>query len=120
MLVTKEDYFEFSGIDLDIELRRAHTDNPSKAAEIFVKRVEEECHDFLRTHFFFEEIHEERFKKGVLHQIDYIRLNGEVGLDATESVKRIAPKAMEQFRLGGMCNISHPKSERLRKKNPWL
>ena len=31
--VTKKDYLDFSGIDLDIELKKGNYDNPTKAVE---------------------------------------------------------------------------------------
>jgi hypothetical protein len=106
--ITKDDYFNFAGIDLAIELRKANTDNPSKAVDIFLARVEDWCMDYLKQHYFFEpeEFHAEQFKKGVLHQIDYIRTNGDMSLDAANMLSKLAPNAFRQFQLGGMTNCS--------------
>ena len=44
----KKRLFRFpSGIDLDIELKKGNYDNPTKAVEIFIKRIQDWCKDYL-------------------------------------------------------------------------
>lgn len=105
MYITRDDYFKFSGIDLDIELKGTVTDNPGKVVQIFIERVEQYCLDYLKLHYFSEGFNEEYFKKGVLHQIDYIRRNSDLSLDYITRLKSIAPNALMQFKLGGMANV---------------
>ena len=115
--VTKKDYFDFSGIDLDIELKKSNTDNPSKAVDIFLKRVEDWCLEYLRFNYFVTDIDFDYFKKGVLHQIDYIRKNGDLSIHATENLKVLAPNAFRSFKMGGMCNTTLPRTYN---RNPWV
>lgn len=111
MYITKEDYFKFSGIDLALELKGTATDNPSNVVDIFLNRVEEWCMDYLKFNYGLqtEDLDVEQFKKGVLHQIDYIRRNGELSIDSANDAKVLAPNAFMVFRNVGMCNIVTPK-----------
>ena len=108
--VTKDDYFTFAGIDLAIELKKGNTDNPSMAVDIFLTRVEEWCLDHLNQNYRITPTSDEwdavYFKKGVLHQIDYIRRNGELSIEAANGLRLLAPNAFTQFQLGGMTNIA--------------
>ncbi|MFA6336271.1 MAG: hypothetical protein WCX48_12120 [Bacteroidales bacterium] len=108
--ITKDDYFSFSGIDLEIELRKGNTDNPSKAVDIFLQRVEDFCLDYLHQNYRITPTSDEwdavYFKKGALHQIDYIRLHGELSIDAANGMATLAPNAFTQFQLAGMTNIA--------------
>lgn len=115
--VTKQDYFDFSGIDLDIELRKSNSDNPSKAVDIFLTRVENWCLDYLEHHYFVNDIDEEYFKKGVLHQIDYVRRHGEISINTGSDIKVLSPDAFKAFKAGGMANTTLP---RVPRRNPWL
>ena len=81
MILTKEDYFEYSGIDLNLELRNMPTDNPSRAVDIFLKNEEQWLKDVL-VYFFdnteeqVENIPKDKMKRALCYQIDYIRRNG--------------------------------------------
>lgn len=107
--VTKKDYLDFSGIDLDIELKKGNYDNPTKAVEIFIKRIQDWCKDYLLFNYILseEDISEVYFKKGVLHQIDYIRRNGELTIENAENIRVLAPNAYMAFKMGGMCNTTY-------------
>lgn len=111
MYITKEDYFKFSGIDLAIELKGTATDNPSNVVDIFLNRVEEWCLDYLQYNYNLqiEKLDVVSFKKGVLHQIDYIRRNGDLSIDGANITRVLAPNAFMVFRNAGMCNIVTPK-----------
>lgn len=114
--VTKQDYFDFAGIDLDLELRGSATDNPSNAVNIFIRRIEDWCLDHLKENYLKDELDWNSkfdavaFKKGVLHQIDFIRRHGEVSIDYDTSNKVLAPNAYLAFKLGGMCNCNHERT----------
>ena len=62
--VTKQDYFDFAGIDLDLELKKSRYDNTGKAVEIFLKRMQEWMNDFIHTYYFNDTFDETAFKKG--------------------------------------------------------
>ena len=78
-------YKDFSGIDLGIELAGTNTDNPSDVVDIFLKRIEDWCLSYLASEYNMfptsEEFDSYSFhKRRLLHQIDYIRLNGEISV----------------------------------------
>lgn len=103
--VTKQDYFDFAGIDLDLELRKSNYDNQSRAVEIFIKRVENWMDDFLSTLFFNDTFDDDAFKKAVMHQIDYIRRNGDLSIQAVSQGSKLAPNAYTVLKRAGMCNL---------------
>lgn len=109
--VTKQEYLDFSGIDLDIELKKGNYDNPSKAVEIFIKRIQDWCRDYLVFNYMIkeEDFDVDAFKKGVLHQIDYIRRNGELTIENAEKIRVLSPNSFMAFKMGGMCNTTLPK-----------
>jgi hypothetical protein len=127
--VTKQDYYEWSGIDLALELKGSNYDNISDAVDIFLFRVETWCLDYL-THYYRVTITDPKdrqgnpifdvdaFKKGVLHQIDYLRRNGDLSIQAisiarntTSTAPLLAPNTLMVWKNAGMCNIAH--------KNPF-
>ena len=114
--VTAKDYFDFSGIQLEIELKGSNTDNPSRAADIFIDRVEQWCIDYLKFNYFVREFDEDAMKKGILHQIDYVRRHGDITLSSVE-IKMLAPSAFMAFKMGGMCNTTLP---RVPRRDPWV
>lgn len=114
MYITKDDYFSFAGIDLQLELKGTATDNPSNVVEIFINRTEKWLLNYLELNYAVTPSSDkwdlERFKEGVLHQIDYIRRNGDLSIQSASNIKLIAPNAYTAFKLGGMCNTALPKS----------
>lgn len=103
MYVKKQDYFDFAGIDLDIELRGGNVDNVSKKVEIFLKRTEEWLLDYLEMFYTFSRDNsdndENALKQAILHQIDYVLRNGD-----DDKVVVIAPKAFHVLKMAGLCN----------------
>lgn len=107
--VTKQLYLDFAGIDLDVELKKSNYDNPSKAVEIFIFRMQEWMNDFIHSNYFNENVFDdEAFKKAIMHQIDYVRRNGDLSLSAISSGTRLAPNAYQALKRAGMCNSWHP------------
>jgi hypothetical protein len=104
--VTKQEYFDFSGIDLDIELKKSNYDNTSQAVEIFIRRIQNWMLEYLEFNYFITEaeMDETLFKKGVLHQIDYFRMNGDMSIDATNKLRVLAPNAYSVYHRAGYCN----------------
>jgi hypothetical protein len=115
--LTKQDYYDFSGIDLAIELSGTNTDNPSDVVDIFLKRIEDWCLSYLSSQYNILPTSDEwdltQFKKGLLHQIDYIRLNGEVSVRAANNIKLLAPNAYREWKIGGMVNTALPRQRDL-------
>ena len=104
--VTKQDYYDFAGIDLDIELKKSNFDNPSKAVEIFLRRIEDWMRSHVEMNFFYETWDDDAFKLAVLHQIDYVRMNGELYIDAANTHRILSPMAFETLHRYGMANIT--------------
>jgi hypothetical protein len=116
--VTKQDYYEWSGIDLALELKGSNYDNISDAVDIFLTRIEGWCLDYLAHQFrvtltdpkdkdgvaIFDIV---AFKKGVLHQIDYLRRNGDLSIQAVSQGSKLAPNTIMVWKNAGMANIAH-------------
>ncbi len=65
--------------------------------------------DFIHSNYFNEDVFDdEAFKKAIMHQIDYIRRNGDLSLSAVSSGTRLAPNAYQVLKRAGMCNMWHP------------
>lgn len=114
MMITKTDYFEFSGIDLDQDFKKSESDNPSKAVNIFLTRVENWCINYLKVHYFWDGDTDDLeadelayYKQGLLHQVDYVRKHGDVSLSLDKEVPELAPNAKIQFRLAGLMNANY-------------
>lgn len=132
--VTKQDYYDFSGIDLAIELKGGNYDNVSDVVDIFLSRVENWCLDFLEYKFRvttteptykntttgeYEPIfNSDAFKKSVLHQIDYLRKNGDLSIQSANSARTLAPNALMIWRNSGMANIAHKNPKGV--IDPWV
>lgn len=122
-IVTKEDYLQYSGIDLDYELAaRAINDvgdNPSKR---FIKAIENYCKSYLLENYNWNGTLKEgnqlnRYKQGILYQIEHILTygnltiaekfieTGQIITPAELSKIKISDAAFREFRLGGMANL---------------
>jgi len=118
--VTKKDYYKFSGIDLSIELKKSNIDNPTKAVDIFLNKVENFCIDHLKFKYFLqdENIDADAMKQGILHQIDYMRVNGDLINYNPTNLPLLSKTAYMAFKMGGMANVSIDKSKGV--YDPWL
>jgi len=112
MYITKKDYFDARGIDLEIELKGSVTDNPSKKVEIFISQIEEWLINYLASKYDFNEgmilataLQESAFKKAVIYQIDYIRRNGILSVDSENTKQVLSPDAYNVLFNAGFCNI---------------
>lgn len=123
-LVSKQDYLDFSGIDLDYELvGSVLNDAGDSPAPRFIYGIEDWCIEHLKANYdwngmFANDYQKNQFKKGVMHQISYYLKNGNVSNDAGYNqstlqiidralLDRIAlsPNAKKCFRNGGMANL---------------
>src|SRR5574344_903206 len=112
MYITKKDYFDKRGIDLEIELKGSVIDNTSKKVEIFISQTEEWLINYLASKYDFSEemitatsYQEEAFKTAVIYQIDYIRRNGILSADSENTKKAMSPDAYNVLFNAGFCNI---------------
>lgn len=124
-LVSCEDYLQFSGINLNIELAAlANNDIGDNPAPRFIRGIEEFLKDYycsppyLWDGTFKSNFQRENFKKAVLYQIQYELQNGSVinfsGFDGTSGTVMsravmeqigVAPMAHKCMRSGGMANL---------------
>lgn len=119
--ITTTDYFNFKGINLNLEFMNGASDDGTSGAERFCKNVSEDVWDFLRTNYFFnEELFEKAvnnnaevkntYKKALCHQVEYLLLSGDKMLnvelsDIIPSIRNLAPRAKQLFRILGLTNI---------------
>lgn len=123
-LVTVQDYLEFAGIDLNVELGAMAFDEAGDSpAPRFIKGIEDWCKMYLVNNFTwngnFESEHQiQCFKEGVMYQIQYVLRNGNITNDSGYNVANgtiiprsqlanigMSPNARGMFRRGGMCNL---------------
>lgn len=128
--ITKEEYRDAKGIDLDQELHKM--DDPSNRSRRFIKNITDGCCEYLVQKYRAESLLswrdsgdptdplliEERqryFREGVIEQIEYVLQNGAIhqecgfnpatGLVTDLSKVDLSRTAYRKFWLGGFCNI---------------
>jgi hypothetical protein len=98
-IVTKNDYLNHFGINLDLEVPKG--DEPTNATARYIWRVENYCNTLL-ARYKEQPINDDniqRYKNGVMLMI-YHSLK--VGF---ENLNGLTDEAFYQFRLGGFCNV---------------
>lgn len=120
--VTKDDYRNFSGIDLGLELR--DLDDTSNKVNIFINSIENWCETFLAYHSTKElKLNEltadqtAHYKRGIMYQIQWVLRNGDVSSDSGYDPNQgpvvdvaylrkisLAPNAMMEFNLAGVLS----------------
>ena len=98
-IVTKDDYLNAFGIDLDMEIPDG--DAPNGKVERYIWRIENYCKGEL-SRYKYQEVNEkniQRFKNGVMMMIHYSLRAGLANL------KGLTDEAFNEFRLGGFCNM---------------
>ena len=120
--ITADEFKEYTGIDLEAELR--NTANPSNKVAAFLKRVEDRMETYLNANFFhnitaeypkFSDFQKEHYKLALIEQAYYIFKNGDIysdsGYDPDKGVianKKelngmiIAPAARDHLRMTGL------------------
>ena len=128
--ITADDFKEYTGIDLGIQLKG--TANPSDKATAFLNRIEVRMEAFLNANFFklvtdlwpcFTDYQKLHYKYALLEQALYVFRNGDISVDSgyepDDGIKldptsrrkiTIAPNAMDQLILCGLWSrhISYP------------
>lgn len=123
--VTRDEYLEVKGVDLNIELQ--DDDNVSNKVNRFIQDLtnyvldhlvmEYGCNELNRQLYDFEDLAEfrrVRFHYGMLDQIEYVLNNGLIQLNSGINMETgsitdfsavvIGPAALRQFKLAGFCN----------------
>lgn len=98
-VVTKSDFLNYFGINLDLELPNG--DNANNKVERFIWRVETYCNNILLkyNHQTITDNNIQRYKNGVMLMMNHT-LN--VGF---ENLKGFTDEAFNEFRMGGFCNV---------------
>lgn len=123
-VVTNEDYLSSTGIDLNSELTALiNNDIGDAPADRFIAGIEDWCKSYLQERYTFdgtiqEGNQRERFKKGIIYQIQYVIRNGNISNDSGYVASTgfvvdplilnrigMAPNALREFKLGGMANL---------------
>lgn len=98
-VVTKSDYLNAFGVNLDLEVPKG--DNPNNRTERYIWRVENYCNGILAK-FKHQPINDDniqRYKNGVMLMIYHSLKVGLLNLNG------LTDEAFDEFRLGGFCNI---------------
>lgn len=111
MYVKQEDYLHVTSIDLNIEFRGSNYDS-ANAIDEFIERAENATIDYLKLNYdneddFIEQLSEasmEKFKKGLIYQIQYFVQVGEIYNQAERDRPMICNRAYSIFRSLGLCN----------------
>ena len=79
--VTKQDYFTFTGIDLDIEFKNSQTDNPGNAVKIFLQQQQDWLYTYMHRKFdiskWSEDWDDDVFSDALKWQIKHVLRYGE-------------------------------------------
>lgn len=97
-VVSKSDFLNAYGINLDLEVPKG--DSPNNASERFIWRVENYCNGIL-SNFKYQEItidNLHHYKNGVMLMIYHALKVGFMNLEG------LTDEAFREFRLGGFCN----------------
>lgn len=75
--VTRDSYEQFSGIDLNIELKSSQYDNPTQAVNIFLKQQQTWLYTKTQTDYRISEWDDDTFAEALLWQIKHVLKYGE-------------------------------------------
>lgn len=120
--ITPDDFKDYFGIDLDLELKALG--NPSNTANAFIMRIEDRMAAFLDAEFYrridvvyptFSDYQKEHYAKALLEQAMYVFKNGDISVDSGYNMdtgetasndtiikKIIAPNAKQELLLCGL------------------
>ena len=120
--ITLDDFLEYTGIDLRLELK--NTANPSDKATAFLVRIEDRMEAFLNANFFklitkewpyFSENQKLWYKKALIEQALYVFRNGDISVDSgfdtekgiildrtTQKEITLSPNAINYLELCGL------------------
>lgn len=105
-LVSKQDYFNFSGEDLDNLFRVENSDNPSNAVNIFISRVQHQLLEELKANYLVTDRmlrnKQEILRQAIIYQIEYFLLVGSIYIDNPEQKSLLSQSAINILRIGGI------------------
>lgn len=120
--ITADEFREYTGIDLEEELR--DTSNASNKVAAFLKRIEDRMETFLNAHLFknvselypaFSDAQKYHYKLALIEQAYYVFKNGDISTDSGYDPDRgiiaskharteisLAPNAIDHLRMTGL------------------
>lgn len=121
--INDEDYLKAKGINLSLEIQ--DNDNKSEKVTRFIHEVTEWCIEYLVFHYDCNELlnfqalpewRQNRFREGVIEQIEYVLnegwlnkdsgLNRDLGSMTNLAMVELGRTAYQKFFLGAFCNIA--------------
>ena len=108
--ITKDDFLKFSGKDLELEFKNGNYDI-ADPVPMFIKRVETVAIALLKDRYdnvnFEEKVNNnlEKFKEGMLWQINHILDNSELYLSDYNEKKYINDVSLAIWISIGLCNL---------------
>jgi hypothetical protein len=120
--ITKDQYREFTGIDLGLELR--DLDDSSNKVNIFINSIENWCETFLAYHSTKElnldelsDKQKKHYTRAIMYQIQWVLRNGDISSDSGYDPNQgpvvdvsylrkitLAPNALMEFNLAGVLS----------------
>lgn len=106
--VTKDDYFKFSGINLEIELLKVGNDNVSRYPDIYIKNITDWVYEYMNDNFVAPKYPlddtDAIIKKAILYQIQWWLLHGNLSLRNPDDLAVLSPNAYRVLKNGGLAN----------------
>lgn len=110
--ITAQDFLEYTGIDLNVELK--DDDNPSNKVNAFLYRIENRMSNFIASFFYkdidnlflkFSDFQKLHYKFALIEQALYVLKNGDISVDSGydfESNKVVVKKEDIENRIIGL------------------
>ncbi len=117
--ITKQDYFNHSGIQLDLDFMGGEADDGTAGVDRLLNNISLEVWDYLQARYIFdskkflemansnEEI-AKKYKRALCYQLDYVRKSGDGRTNIHLGINDLAPKAFDIFKTLGLTNIQLP------------
>lgn len=105
--VTANDYFEFKGITLEMELMNSPSDNKSKQVEIFISNITNFVYEYMEDNFVrqkYEPNRDEVIKKAILYQMEHFLEHGNLSLYNPDKLPILSPNAYRVLKNAGLGN----------------
>lgn len=119
--LTVTEYFNYSGINLNLEFMNGASDDGTSGAIKFLENISIDLWDYLKSNYFFDEAEFEKatqldsniikqYKRALCHQVEYLLVSGDKMLNAEmvdilPNIRNLAPKAKQILRMLGLTNI---------------
>lgn len=115
--ITKNKYFDATGINLDIEFKNSATDNPTKAVDLFLQRQEDEVLEYMKNFDVdLDNLDPNVMEKVMIYQVEWVLRNGDLSDDADFNAMLISKKGYNLLRNNGYANLKTDGSKSYRER----